>query len=77
MGQVTVYLDKHTENKLKQAASAQGVSQSEYLTRLLHQTLDEGSQRSVVDLSRGRPGEGNVEEVHPLLKHPAKRTSTG
>lgn len=77
MGQVTIYLDKHTEHKLKQAASTEGVSQSEFLARLLRQTLDEGPQRSVVDLSRGRPGESNTEEVHPLLKRSAKRTSTG
>lgn len=77
MGQVTIYLDKHTEHKLKQAASTEGVSQSEFLARLLRQTLDEASQRSVVDLSRGRGGESNIEEVHPLLKRPAKRTSTG
>jgi len=51
MGQVTLYLDMETEARMKEAASAAGVSQSRWLADLIRERTANKWPESVVSLA--------------------------
>lgn len=51
MGQVTLYLDKETEERMKEAASAVGVSQSRWLADLIREKTANEWPKSVASLA--------------------------
>ncbi len=63
MGQVTLYLDRETETRMKAAAGAAGVSNSRWVGGLIREkTADEWPQ-SIVELAGAWPDMPSLEEI--------------
>lgn len=51
MGQVTIYLDNETEEKMRRVAEASGLSQSKWIAELIRHSVAEEWQESVKQLA--------------------------
>jgi len=55
MGQISIYLDDETVQKMRTAAKASGLSQSRWLAQLVHQELADTWPPSVAKLAGAWP----------------------
>ena len=69
MGQVTLYIDHETEEKLKAAAKAAGVSQSRWVAELIREKTATEWPASVVQLAGAWAGDDfpSLEEIRKGL----------
>jgi len=51
MGQITIYIDKDTENKMDRMVKASGVSKSKWVTELIREKTANSWPHSVVQLA--------------------------
>lgn len=63
MGQVTLYLDAETEARMKEAATAAGLSQSRWLADLIRERTANGWPPSVAALSGAWADMSTAEEL--------------
>ncbi len=63
MGQVTLYLDRETEKKMKAAAGAAGVSNSRWVAGLIRDKTADEWPRSIVELAGAWPDMPSLEEI--------------
>ncbi len=62
MGQVTIYLDKETETKLKKAAKSSHVSVSKWIASIIKERVQTEWPKDIVDLA------GSWKGSYPSLK---------
>ncbi len=63
MGQVTLYLDRETEKKMKAAAGSAGVSNSRWVAGLIRDKTADEWPRSIVELAGAWPDMPSLEEI--------------
>lgn len=63
MAQVTLYLDKRTAQRLQAAAAEDGVSQSQWVSRLIQARLDSQWPAKVRDLAGSWPDFPALDEI--------------
>lgn len=51
MGQVTIYLDKSTETKMKKAAKSSRLSVSKWIARIIEEKISTEWPQDIIDLS--------------------------
>jgi hypothetical protein len=67
MGQVTLYLDTETEERVKQAAKAAGLSQSRWVANLIREKTTTEWPSWVVELVGSWPDLPSLEEIRKGL----------
>jgi hypothetical protein len=73
MGQVTLYLDNHTERKLKAAVKGCGLSQSKWLSELIQKELATEWPDSIRQLAGTWDDFPSLEEVRSSIVKDSRR----
>lgn len=73
MSQVTIYLDKETEEKMRKAAEASGMSRSKWLRSLIQRHTAEEWPEQVQQLTSAWPDFPDAESLRADLGEDAKR----
>ena len=63
MSQITIYLPKKVQEKMREAASAAGVSQSKWVTKLIEEELRETWPEEVLSLVGAWPDMPDLEDI--------------
>ncbi len=63
MGQVTLYLDSETEQKMKSAAGEAGVSNSRWVAGLIREKTNDQWPASIVELAGAWPDMPSLEKI--------------
>lgn len=75
MAQITLYLDKRTAQRLHAAAAEDGVSQSQWVSRLIQARLDSQWPAEVRDLAGSWPDFPSLDEIRGTQAHDVPRES--
>jgi hypothetical protein len=73
MGQVTIYLDAETEQKMRRAAEGAGLPQSRWIARLIERETAEGWPQEVTRLAGAWTDLPTAEELRLDVVADAKR----
>ncbi len=73
MGQITIYLEKSVEKKVRKEASLKKISNSKYIVDILKEKLENNWPDSVVKLAGAWKDFPEVEEIRSSLGTDAER----
>lgn len=73
MGQVTIYLDKETEEKMRAFVKSKRLSQSKWIATLIHEKLQTEWPDSVIALSGAWEDFPSVEEIREGMGQDSSR----
>lgn len=73
MPQVTIYLDKDTQKRVKKAARAEGVSLSKWITASLREKTESTWPKAFLELAGAFPDFPTLEELRRYGRSDAKR----
>lgn len=77
MAQVTLYLDAETAARMKEAAKSEGLSQSQWLARVVRERLSDAWPESVKALAGAWPDFPSLEEIRAAKGEDSPRESLG
>jgi len=75
MAQLTLYLDQETVSKMRQAAESEGLSQSQWVARLIRARLETQWPQAVRDLAGAWPELPEADELRRGLGDDTPRES--
>ena len=75
MAQLTLYLDQETVSKMRQAAEGEGLSQSQWVARLIRARLENEWPQAVRDLAGAWTDFPEVDELRRSLGNDVPRES--
>lgn len=73
MGQVTIYLDNETEERMRRLAEASGLSQSKWIAELIRRSVIDQWQESVKQLAGAWSDFPTKDELHANPAHDIPR----
>ena len=80
MAQLTLYLDQETVGKMRQAAASEGLSQSQWVARLIRERLDSEWPQAVRELAgegvMGKNATGGKEKIQDPASKRSRRAGT-
>ena len=75
MAQLTLYLDQETVGKMRQAAASEGLSQSQWVARLIRERLDSEWPQAVRELAGAWTEFPELDELRCTLGEDVPRES--
>lgn len=75
MAQITIYLDKETEEKLRTLVQAKHTSQSKWIVNVIREKLETEWPQSVVDLAGAWQDFPDIDEIRAGLNQDTVRES--
>jgi hypothetical protein len=75
MAQITIYLDKETEEKLRTLVQAKHISQSKWIASIIREKLETEWPESIVQLAGAWQDFPDIEEIRAGLSQDAVRES--
>jgi hypothetical protein len=63
MSQITIYLEPDLAQRMREAAEAEGISQSKWIARLVEERLDDMWPPEVLSLAGSMPDFPSLEEI--------------
>lgn len=74
MGQVTIYLDNATENKMKKAAKASHLSVSKWIARIVEEKISTEWPQDIIDLAGSWKDDfPTIQEIRATVGHDSPR----